>query len=51
MSRFFDRRSPIRVATGRANKSAGSAWEFWLELQHREAIRRGLLACVELFDV
>lgn len=47
MTRFFDKRSPKRVATGRANKSAGSTWEIWLDLQHREAIRRGLLACVE----
>lgn len=47
VTRFFDSRSPKRVAVGRANKSAGDAFEIWLNLQHREAIRRGFLACVE----
>lgn len=50
MSRFFDSRttrSPRAVATGRANKAAGSTHEFWMSLQHAEAKRAGLLAHVE----
>lgn len=46
MTRFFDSRSPKRVAVGRANKSAGDAFEIWLEYQHKEAVRNGLLAHV-----
>lgn len=36
-----------RVATGRRNKEAGAAFEGWVESQHVEAYRRGILAFVE----
>lgn len=47
MPPFFKPRSTARVVSGRSNKLAGDGFEIWLGYQHKEALRRGLLACVE----
>jgi hypothetical protein len=40
-------RSATRVAVGRANKAAGTAFEAWVEAQHNAALTMGVLAHIE----